>query len=249
MKTISKHEACVALCDAAEIGDVAAAQKALEAGASVNGRVEYGKTPIMFAVENAQVGMITFLKSRGARLNMLDEDQEHPLIYAFTNGTHDKNGQEITDERTMEVLRTMLLLGADRDARGEFGTPAFHYAASQLDGKHLVELARMKMEMGALDPFGKSTVLHPLAQNKRIAPAEADLLIALAEADGVGLDQENSNGQSPLFVARRHDNEVFAASLLAAGASPLTPAMINRIQALRQQDQALDAERKASIKP
>jgi ankyrin repeat protein len=244
MTTITKYQANNALCEASKTGDIVAAQKSIEDGASTNGRVEYGKTPLMFAIQNAQVGMITFLKTRGARLNMLDEDQEHPMIYAFTNGTHDENGQEITTERTMEVLRTLIALGVDRDARGEFGTPAFHYASAQLEGNQLVELAKLKLKIGGIDPFGDSNALHALARNKRIAPPQADLLVAMVEACGIDINRKNSDGHTPLFIATRRENEVFASALLGAGAKPLTKAMTQEIDNLLKQDQ-LDAQERA----
>ena len=220
---MSKHQALKSLCDAAERGDVEAAEEALSQGAKINGRVEYGKTPVMFAIQNAHIPMIRFLKSKGARLNMLDEDQEHPMIYIFTNRGFSvgKDGTEtkVGSDRKMEVLRELLSLGANPNAMGEFGTPALHYAAGHLDGSQVMELIRKGMDVLPLDELGDATFLHVIVRSDTISEHDAMLLIGEAVGAGVDVNAKNSNGATAMDCAKAYEKNLIVEALVAAGAT------------------------------
>lgn len=222
MTVVTKTQALVNLCDAAERGDLKAAREAISQGAAVNGRVEYGKTPVMFAIQNAHVPMIAFLKSAGARLNMLDEDGEHPMIYVFTNNrisvSLDGTETKVTREQQMDVLRTLVLMGADKEARGELGTPALHYAAQLFEGHHIQALVELGMSPLSIDEFHKSTFLHALARNNKITDEEASTLVNMAVASGLDVDKVDCDGKTALSYAKDLPTPAVANALLAAGA-------------------------------
>lgn len=211
------------LCEAASLGDIEAAREALSQGASVNGRVEYGKTPVMFAIQNAHVPMISFLKSAGARLNMLDEDGEHPMIYIFNHNEYsvskDGTKKEITPDMQMEVLRTLVLLGADKEARGEFGKPALHYAARRFDGEQIHALLDLGMSPLSVESLGNSTFLYALAGNTTLSDRKATQFVQICIDAGVDINARSSDGETALAYAKRRGSSSVANALLAAGAT------------------------------
>jgi hypothetical protein len=223
---MSKQQTLRDLCDAATRGDVDAAQAALEQGAKVNGRAEYGKTPVMFAIQNGHIPMIRFLKSKGARLNMLDEELDHAMIYAFTNGgiSIQKDGKEkkMTQVHRMEVVRELLSLGADPRSSAADGKPALHYAAYCFNGKQLVELIQKGMNILPIDADEDydQTFLHAVAQSSSISESDAALLIKLSVEQGVDINAKTATGFTAVFQAKLHKKSHLEDMLIAAGATP-----------------------------
>ena len=219
---MSKQEALQELCQAAERGDLTAAQAAIDAGAPLNGRLVYGKTPMMFAIENLHPQMMTFLKSKGARINMLDEDGEHPLIYAFSNEriSTQADGTEITATRNqqMNTLRVALLLGADKDARSELGTPAIDFAANQLAIPAIIELVAMGLRVDLNQPQGNQTVLHLLAARKEKFDPLFRTLINLCVQGGADPSAVDEEGRTPAAMAEQAGNTQLSQYL--AGLTP-----------------------------
>ena len=214
---MSKKEELLSLIDAATRGDIRQAQNALNAGAPINGRVTYGKTAFMFAVQNAHPAILTLLKSRGARINMVDDDAEHPLIYAFTTGGVGKDilGKDvpITEERQMEVLRTLFLMGADVSAEGEMGTPALHYAAEQMSAHHVLELAWLGLPVDTKDRDCNETFAHAVARKKAMTKNDARLLIELCASHFVNFRSKNERGETAQQMALRYENAEWASAI------------------------------------
>lgn len=223
---MSKQQALRDLCDAATRGDVDAAQAALEQGAKVNGRAEYGKTPVMFAIQNGHIPMIRFLKSKGARLNMLDDEQDSAMMYAFTNNRgrihQDETKGEITQEHQMEVVRELLSLGANPYSSTGSGVPALHYAAYCFTGAQLVELIQLGMNILPVDADADyhQTFLHAVAQSTSIAESDAALLIKMSVEKGVDINAKTATGLTAVFCAKLHEKPHLEGMLIAAGATP-----------------------------
>lgn len=223
---MSKHQILQNLCDAATRGDVEAAEKALAQGAKVNGRAEYGKTPVMFAIQNGHIPMIRFLKSKGARLNMLDDEQDSAMMYAFTNNRgrihQDAPKGEITQEHQMEVVRELLSLGANPYSSTGSGVPALHYAAYCFTGAQLAELIQLGMNILPLDADEDyhQTFLHAVAQSSSIAESDAALLIKMSVEKGVDINAKTATGFTAVFYAKLRNKPHLEEMLIVAGATP-----------------------------
>lgn len=235
---MSKQKALRALCDAATRGDLDAARAALEQGAKVNGRAEYGKTPVMFAIQNGHIPMIRFLKSKGARLNMLDDEQDSAMMYAFTNnrGSIHQDGTkgEVTQEHQIEVVRELLSMGANPYSSTGSGVPALHYAAYCFTGAQLAELIQRGMNIlpiQAADDYHE-TFLHAIAKSSSVPENETAFLIQVSIQAGVDVNAQDSNGGTALSHANLRGKQGLANMLVAAGAVPksLNPAPEKRFK-------------------
>ncbi len=72
---------------AARAGDLAAVKAAVEKGADVNTRTEYGATALSYACDRGHVEVVRFLIERGANVNRADTFyQSTPLTWAAFNG-------------------------------------------------------------------------------------------------------------------------------------------------------------------
>ena len=74
-----------ALFDAAESGDVAAAEAALNAGADINARSANGRTALMIAALGGRVDLIRFLISRHADVNLKDDQGRTAISIVLQN--------------------------------------------------------------------------------------------------------------------------------------------------------------------
>lgn len=213
-RTDAQHLALHSLRVAAERGDITAAQTALDAGAPINGRMEFGKTPFMFAVENAQIAMLTFLKQKGARVNMIDEDGGHGAIFLFTNGGVVKDGEgkpeHISIQRKTETLRTLMHLGCSPEATCEDGTPMLHYVAHQMPDAVILEFVRGGANLRQVDQFTGNTFLHCLAYRLDIGSGVMTELVRNALDQGVSLGaKKHDGGQTANDVANKIENRIF----------------------------------------
>ena len=75
---------------ATKAGDLSAIRKLIRGGGSFNSRNRTGMTPLMFAVECAQPGVVRLLLDEGANINSKDILGQTALMIAAAKGRHGK---------------------------------------------------------------------------------------------------------------------------------------------------------------
>ena len=237
---MNKQEALSSLFDAAGKGDLDAARQALENGAPVNGRGIWNATPLMMAIYNVDVAMISLLKSSGARVNVIDEDHDHALSYVFNaKMAISSTGEQtpVTNDKRMDVLRALLLMGADKDARGDMAVPVLHLAAARFNASQICELLDLGMDATSVGSYDDRSFFHALSYNSSLSQTQATRVIRLALKKGADIDSRNHHGQTALDVAKREPETAASAVLLAleaAGAQPGKEPEVKRKSGLRR---------------
>lgn len=222
MNFMTKFEALQSLCKAASCGDIDGATEALAQGAHVNGRAEYGMTPVMMAIANADIPMIRLLKSEGARLNLLDEDNEHPLTYIFgaeTSTLKDGCEVDISPGQKMAVLKALISMGANPNARGDLAIPALYQAAWSFNATQVHELIGLGMDVRQEAGVFSHNFIHAIALSNTIAESEALPLIELAVQAGVDINAKTRVGETALDYATQAGRPLLADALVAMGAT------------------------------
>lgn len=125
----------------------------IDAGADVNARNITGKTPIMFAAENAAIKTIGLLLAGGADINQRDLRGRTALMLAACSG-----------ENSAEVVQFLMNKSADIDARDRRGKSASFYAAGE--GENL-PMFQILQQAGAIDATPE--LLNALRQKITIA--------------------------------------------------------------------------------
>jgi ankyrin repeat protein len=188
MKT-STYQLTQNLIEAVCAGNIEAAEKCINEGASVNAKVLFGKRPIMFAVEKGRNEMILFLKKHGARINVYDEDGEHLLFYTLA---------EKQQNKMFDMIKTLLLLKSDRDITSELNTSFFSKIALRLTPKQMQEISLLGLPMHLAGTNQEETVLHLLAKSEHVKDSNdssaTEYLVSQAVKDGVRLDAISSYG-------------------------------------------------------
>jgi len=182
------------LLDAALIGDLELAKKALAAGADVSVRDNSGRTPLHRATGNGHAGMVRLLLEAGADVDMRDENiGASPL--------HEACGEDRVD-----VALLLLEAGADPNARDKWrGTP-LHWAATHGHFGMIRLLLDYEADPNARD--GKEwTPLHHAVFRGCV---ESVRLLLQAGADLGARDRE---GKTPLGLARQKVRRRIAAAL------------------------------------
>jgi len=92
-------------------GDVAGVQRELDGGADINGGDIAGITPLHIAIQEKRADVIELLIRSGANVNQPDKHGNVPLWTAVQNW-----------DRTNNILRLLLLAGADPRIANHFGS-------------------------------------------------------------------------------------------------------------------------------
>ena len=109
------------LLQAARKGDDAAVEKALKQGLPIESTTDKGETPLCLAVIGGHVSTISTLLSHNAQLEARTKKGLTPLLCAHEN---------VSTSR-INVMRVLLLAGANIDAKDENGNTALHQAVSR----------------------------------------------------------------------------------------------------------------------
>lgn len=185
-----------ALCQAAANGDLSAVKKILDSGTSANGRAEFNKTPLMFAAQHGQAAAASLLIRAGARLELVDSDNETALVYAARG--------EGSTQQGFRTVQTLLQAGARGDVCDEFGLPASHIMCLSGSLGQLSDLVVVGLPVTQKERHDRN-VFHAMAEwgyeNK-----EAAQIIRFLVDKGVDLHGKDDQGRAPsdLATARGH---------------------------------------------
>lgn len=220
---------------AIEDGDSEAIKQLLDDGAAADTWIEYGEhkiTPLMKASWDGENAIVEILLASGAKVNATaSDDGGTALMNAVTRGH-------------IEVIRTLLKAGADVSPKNTYGFNVFTSAVAA--GNQ--EVAGMLLEAGAkvnegahmLTPLqfaassGNVDMIRFLAAHgadvnygakkgeqtallSAIYGAHAEVVKALIELKA-SVNTKTKDGDTPLSVARKGDQEDIIAILKAAGA-------------------------------
>ena len=210
-----KVEVIFKLRDAINAGDLDAAQEALNAGASANGRLASGTTPLMLAALRGQGALISLLRKSGARLDMVDEYGETALYYALAKGY-----KELGRAKAFETGKALILHGASPDVYSEMGDPLCNYLPARYTPMQVRELVILgvplkKTEFGPdKNLSGEDTFLHALSYFKNPERKDVDALVAAALAQGEDPFALNEKKVNAIQHAEQHSKFVVADSIL-----------------------------------
>ena len=140
---------CANLHKAAGKGDLAEAERFLQKGADVNARDAYGRTPLMWALDNPEI--VRFLVENGADVNARDVNGETALMKAAFLCR-------------LEVVKYLAEKGADVNARSERGATPLMWAVGDLEiVKFLTEKGA---DINAWDVAGETLLLKAAVLGK-----------------------------------------------------------------------------------
>lgn len=227
-------------------GNLDIAELLVEHGADIHKKIQRsGRTPIFWAVSSNNLPLVKFLVSKGAKLDVVDEEGNNLLLFAAANGVKDKaiysflenNGLSFVQSRDgqgrnalllyashledMKMVNYFLSKGISINAIDNTGNGVFDYAASQRDEKLLQQLIRKGAFFKSSNPkienaFNFATQGGGHSKNK--------LTIALFEyLDSLGLEANITlkDGQSCMqnIAYSSRDIELFK-FLVAKGVDP-----------------------------
>ena len=187
------------------LGDAAALEAAIAAGADVNAQGYYGRTALHWLSLNNNAALCTKLLEAGANPNIRDERGWPPLHLAaiFNND---------------KACAALLSGGAERDATDEKTATALHYAALT----NRVSVIRALLD-GGCSPNARDergfTPLHVCVNPYADCTVTKMLIAAGADVNACGT-KDKASGVTPLHRAAENGNADICSVLLMNGADP-----------------------------
>ena len=209
------------LVEAARMGDVQGALRAIDAGADLNARDVLGETALHVAARSIRPSMVTTLLERGATVDTKDAEGATPLMRALvpSMAADTAGGDEFRDQLTTVTI--LLRHGANVNAAGPHGSRPLHWAA--MNGP--LELAQLLLAAGAdvnLADDNGVAVLHMVAA---WAGSEYYMkYLRLLLACGADPNKADKQGRTPLDVAIENGLPGVVDVLRQSGAKASSPA-------------------------
>ena len=175
--------------------------KLLEANVNVNGRNQFGFTPLYLAVRRQSYELVTLLLNRGSNCNIPDQFGNTALHQAVFNGF-------------ATAVRLLLEMGCNPNASNAQGLTAL-----QMIQTDSCEIARMLMAHGARSNLVNCdgwSIWHTAVMNKQ--EKVIDVLLE-HQSDLVNMKSENDFSVTALHLAAYFDLEIIAAKLIEKGAT------------------------------
>jgi len=172
-------------------GTVQRVEACLKNGDDVNARSsERGRTVLQFAAMTCSAEVVRYLVTKGAKVNVTDDDGLTPMCMAVLKGRTD-------------IIECLAALGADVDAKHD-GSSLVHFAAMADIDERIERIESVTKTIECLAKLGadlnkpSKQGMTPLVQAALHGRIEA---IKALVGQGVDVDQDVGMGMTPLFLA------------------------------------------------
>jgi ankyrin repeat protein len=191
------------LCEAAINGDLAKLTRMLDAGADINQRDEFGRSPLVNAVRSDHPEVAMELMKRGADVNLTSLENETPLMYTTEHGD-------------LALTKELVRRGAILSISSMNGSSALYQATQN---NHL-DIVKFILESGVDVDFqplrekeGPGTALVSAVHSGYMDIAR--YLIS----KGADLEGTTSQGETSLIMSTYDNRPEFTSMLIEAGAN------------------------------
>jgi ankyrin repeat protein len=201
----SDNNGWAALRYAALLGNPDIMIKMIKSGnVNVNKRDREGRTPLMTVAWYGTVEAAKILINNGAKINDRDDKGRTPLMYAAAN---DQNN---------DILNLLINNGGDIEARDNSGWTPLMYAVRNEIPRNVMLLLDRGADHDVKDRDNNNLVHIAVANNGKDTYQTVDYLMSY----GVDVNVCNADGDTPLIIAVRNDNEKIVSCLLENKAKP-----------------------------
>jgi len=191
------------LTEAAGKGDLAAVERLIAHGASIDARDGRGRTALLAATHGNHVAVARALIAAGSDVNAKDDIEDSPYLYAGAEG------------RT-EILKLTLAAGADLKSTNRYGGTALIPAAHHGHPEAVRILLATAIDKDHVNKLGWTALLEAVILSDG-GPTHTEIVRLLVEA-GANVNLPDREGVTPLQHARRRGFRDMVRILEARGA-------------------------------
>ena len=194
---------------AVRTGEVARVEEALKAGAALEARDSWGRTPLIVALQQGKAPVVELLLARGADVNATDAWGRTPLLVA-------------AQMRNTAAMRQLIALKADVNAANRNDITPLIASAQMNNVEAVVLLLEARADPNRADNLGWTALMWAASRNR-------DALVRLLLAGGADAGKTARDGATALELARRGTADPALLTLLesrtpAKPAASVTPA-------------------------
>ena len=195
------------LINAARIGDLAAVQRLLAAGASVGATNSSGATALVVAAYGNHLEVAEVLVAAGADVNLQDATRQNAYLIATS---------EIGEsDRALALLRLTLRAGADVNSHDVYNGTGLIRAADRGYASIVAELLRTTVDKDHINNLGWTALLEAVLLGG--GDARHTSVVRLLVDAGVNVNIPDRAGVTPLGHARARGYSAIAAIIEAGG--------------------------------
>ncbi|MBO5285086.1 MAG: ankyrin repeat domain-containing protein, partial [Alphaproteobacteria bacterium] len=180
----------------------------IEAGADVNERDDFGRTPLMEACKRADVTAVEFLLAHGALINLQDKEQKTALMYAAEYAGRESN---------LQIIKMLLAKGADVNIENALGETALMIASQTEEGEAAIKLLLNKGADINKQAVRGGGALHDAYNFADNIYGDKNTFDVLLEA-GADINQGDNQGRTVLMEAVQNNDLAMVRKLLEKGA-------------------------------
>lgn len=196
------------LIKAAGNGDAAQVQRLIKEGAKVGDRDEYGDTALVIAArqgDRAVVSLLskTYIGTKDLNEALLWATMSEPLVKIAPGPTApvQKRGLNPIDESYADVVRLLLDMGAELEAKGEDGETPLVRAASHGETGAVKVLLDRGIEVDEKDQDGATALQGAACECAAIDMPDTLDSIKLLVDRGAHIETKDHEGDTPLIIA------------------------------------------------
>lgn len=236
------------LLSAAERGNINEVKSLLEQGANINyqspNMLSTEETPCAKAAKNGHLEVLDYLISQGADCQKATSGGENPItlaakenqqaavLFLIENGS-DVNYQEKNFGKTpllsavewgdLKFIKRLISLGASLNTRDKSGNTPLTLAAFRKHPEIVEFLAKSGASMKATGLHGRPPISLALisgSKNRFEIQPEVKATVDVLLKFGADINQQDSNGDTPLIYAASKGNKALMDYLIGKGANP-----------------------------